>query len=78
MYWCTVKPMNKDIPETMKLTSYNGGSLYSELISNDCDSAWLLGIRSLVGSWLLIGGLLFRGFTVLKNSLSPNDASFSI
>ena len=60
----TVKPPNKDLPGTMKMRSYNGGSLYSEVILNYLYSAWFSGRRSLLGGWLLFGGLLFGGFTI--------------
>ena len=54
----------------MKIRSYNGGSLYSEVILKDLYSAWFSGRRSLLGGWLLFGGLLFGAFTVvIENNL---------
>ena len=54
-------PLNKDLPGTMKIRSYNGGSLFSEVILHGSYSAWVTGKRS------LLGGLLFGGFTVLSS-----------
>ena len=70
----TVKPPNKDLPGTMKIRSYNGGSLYSEVILHGSYSAWVSGRRSLLGGWLLLGGLLFGGFTVQESLNVSNGA----